>query len=189
MSKEGKLIILDRDGVINQDSDDYIKSPEEWTPISGSLEAIAKLNKAGYKVAIATNQSGIARGYYTAKVLDEMHKKMAGLLEELKGKVDHIAYCPHGPNDGCYCRKPSPGMLLEIAKAFSISPEKVIFIGDSISDKNAAQAAKMKFTLVETGKGKRTLRSEKAEGNIIDYPVFASLLDVVKSLLAANKPS
>ncbi len=160
MVTQTKLIILDRDGVINLDSDDYIKSPDEWIPISGSLQAIARLNKAGYKVAIATNQSGIARGYYSLETLSQMHQKMDNLLAEVGGRIDTIAFCPHGPDDGCSCRKPKPGMLLEIAKHYSIQPELVTFVGDTATDNKAAEVANMQFVLVKTGKGKATLASK-----------------------------
>jgi len=170
-----KLIILDRDGVINYDSDNYIKSPEEWIPIEGSLAAIAQLNKAGFLVAIATNQSGIARGFYSSDVLEAMHSKMHKLLKKVGGKIDYISYCPHGPDGGCACRKPKPGMLLEIAKHFSIEPEKVTFIGDSRSDMQAAKSANMAFILVKTGKGEKTLAAETINGKNPDYAIYDSL--------------
>jgi len=110
-----RYIILDRDGVINEDSDDYIKSPEEWIPIPGSLEAIARLEHAGYSVAIATNQSGIARGLFTERDLDAMHMKLHHELARLGAHIDLIAWCPHGPGEGCTCRKPAPGLYEQIA--------------------------------------------------------------------------
>ncbi len=174
-----KLIILDRDGVINEDSDNYIKSSEEWIPIEGSLAAIARLNAAGYKIAIATNQSGIARGYYDLDVLAEMHKKMHDLLSLHHGKIDYIAYCPHGPEDGCSCRKPQPGMLLTIAKHFARPSEDIVFIGDTLSDMKAAKRANISFILVKTGKGLRTLETGKVDPNI---PVYENLLDFVEHL-------
>ena len=109
-----KLVILDRDGVINQDSDDYIKSLDEWIPIPGAIEAIARLSKAGWTVAVATNQSGLARGYYDSATLESMHQRLRQLVVEQGGEVGLIVHCPHGPNDGCTCRKPKPGMLLGI---------------------------------------------------------------------------
>ena len=176
-----KLIILDRDGVINHDSDDYIKSPEEWEPIEGSLEAIAQLNKAGFTVAVATNQSGIGRGYYSLETLKEMHQKMQDLLANVGGRIDYIAFCPHAPDEGCTCRKPKPGMLLEIANYFSVKPESVVFVGDTATDRQAAFAAKMKFVLVKTGKG------EQAFANDLDtnkhYLVYESLQDFVNNTL------
>jgi len=177
-----KLIILDRDGVINYDSDDYIKSPEEWIPIPGSLEAIARLNKAGYKVAVATNQSGIARGYYDLDTLEKMHQKMQKLLAEVNGKVDHISFCPHAPDDNCLCRKPKPSMLLEIADSFAVSPEAVTFVGDTATDMQAAKAANMKFVLVKTGKGESTMRN-LGEGERKRISVFSSLQFFVEALL------
>ena len=182
-----KLIILDRDGVINEDSDNYIKSPEEWIPIKGSLEAIAQLNAAGYKVAIASNQSGIARGYYDRDVLTDMHKKMRALLSQHNGKIDYIAYCPHGPDDHCSCRKPKPGMLLEIAEHFSLSfgtpieQIQIVFVGDTLGDMKAAKQAAISFVLVKTGKGIRTLNTGKVDLN--KTPVFESLRDFVVQLI------
>lgn len=175
-----KLIILDRDGVINEDSDHYIKSPEEWIPIDGSLEAIARLNTTGYKVGIATNQSGVARGYYDLDVLADMHQKMHDLLAQHQGKIDYIAYCPHGPDDDCNCRKPKPGMLLEIAEHFGMPIENIIFVGDTLGDMKAAEQANISFVLVKTGKGVRTLETGKVDLNNI--PVYENLLDFVEHL-------
>ena len=176
-----KLIILDRDGVINYDSDNYIKSPEEWIPLEGSLEAIAQLNTMGFLVAIATNQSGIARGFYSKEVLDAMHTKMRHLLKKVGGEIDYITYCPHGPGEGCACRKPKPGMLLEIAKHFSIAPKEVIFVGDSGGDIQAAESANMEFVLVKTGKGERTIEAESSVNPKPHYAIYDSLQDFVSN--------
>ncbi|HIQ14925.1 MAG TPA: D-glycero-beta-D-manno-heptose 1,7-bisphosphate 7-phosphatase [Leucothrix sp.] len=183
-----KVIILDRDGVINHDSDEYIKSPSEWIPISGSLEAIAQLNNAGYKVAIATNQSGVARGFYNLATLKKMHIKMQGLLAKLNAQIDYIAYCPHGPNEGCSCRKPKAGMLLEIADFFSEEPEEITFVGDSSSDMQAAKAANMKFVLVKTGKGEKTMLNESVnkKGEGASYSVYDSLQDFVNTIVKVS---
>jgi len=135
-----KIVILDRDGVINYDSVHYIRSPEEWMPISGSLEAIARLNHAGFRVAVATNQSGIGRGYYTEAILEAIHQKMHQALQSKGGKIDFIAYCPHLPSDQCACRKPQPGLLLQIAQHFQCNIVGVPFVGDNLSDVNAALA-------------------------------------------------
>ena len=176
------LIILDRDGVINQDSDAYIKSPEEWIPIPGSLEAIAKLNRAGYTVAVATNQSGLSRGYFDLKALSAMHRKMELLLSEHGGQIDAIFYCPHGPKDGCQCRKPAPGMLQDIGERFQVNLKKVFFIGDTINDLKAAAAAGVKPILVRTGKGEKTelLLDENSFSNI---PVHNDLMSAVEYVL------
>ena len=121
-----KLIILDRDGVLNEDSDEYIKSPEEWIPIPGSLEAVARLTQAGYRVVIASNQSGIARGYFDLETLHAMHEKMDRLLAALGGKVEAVFFCPHGPDEDCSCRKPKPGLLQEIAARYKTTLEGVV---------------------------------------------------------------
>jgi D-glycero-D-manno-heptose 1,7-bisphosphate phosphatase len=177
-----KLIILDRDGVINEDSDDYIKSPDEWIPIAGSLDAIARLNHAGYSVAIASNQSGIARGYFSLETLAAMNVKMNDMLSPLGGKIDAMFFCPHGPKDGCDCRKPRPGMLTEIGNRFQTSLADVLFIGDNINDIKAAQAAGAKPVLVMTGKGKQTA-GMIAEEKIKNIPVYADLAGVANFIL------
>ncbi len=175
-----RLIILDRDGVINQDSDNYIKSVEEYIPIPGSLEAIARLNQAGYRVAVATNQSGIARGLYDVATLNAMHDKLRRMLAAVGGEIEMIAFCPHGPDDQCTCRKPNPGMYLEIAERMDAPLEGVSVIGDSLRDLQAAQAVDAKPVLVRTGKGKRTLA--KGEG-LEDIPVYNDLAAAVAALL------
>ena len=136
-----KLIILDRDGVINQDSIHYIKSPEEYILLPGSCEAIARLTRAGYTVAIATNQSGIARGYYDEAQLAAIHEKMRNSVSAVGGHIAFITHCPHMPEAGCLCRKPQPGMLIAIAQHFDCSLNNVRFIGDRVSDIQAAEAA------------------------------------------------
>lgn len=172
-----KLIILDRDGVINHDSDDYIKSPEEWVPIAGSLEAVAQLNQS-FKVAIATNQSGIGRGFYDETVLDQMHQKMAKLLAEYHGHIDHIEFCPHHPDDGCDCRKPKPLMLEKISQNFVVTAEQVVFVGDSKSDYECSQNFGCEFVLLLTGKGLKTL--EKLAGK--DITIEKSLAKLAETV-------
>lgn len=175
-----KLVILDRDGVINEDSDEYIKSVEEFILIPGSLEAIARLSKAGYKVAVATNQSGIARGYYDLATLKAMHNKLHTDLAAIGGRLDMIAYCPHGPDDNCDCRKPKTGLYLQIAEYFSTPLESVPVIGDSLRDIQAAQEVGATPILVRTGKGERTI----AKGEGLDgVPVYDNLAAAVDSLL------
>lgn len=177
-----KLIVLDRDGVINHDSDDYIKSPDEWKPIDGSLEAIARLNHGGYTVVIASNQSGLARGYFGIETFTAIHKKMDELLAKIGGRIDAVFYCPHGPDDACDCRKPKPGMLLEIGQRFNVPLKEVVFIGDSVSDINAAKNAHAKAMLVRTGKG---LKAEKIllSENEISVPVYDDLASAVTEIL------
>ena len=180
MENSNKLIILDRDGVINYDSDDYIKTVDEWIPLPGSMEAIGKLTKAGYKIAVATNQSGISRGYFNVETLSAMHDKMIKLAAEHGGKFDFIAYCPHGPDDGCDCRKPLPGLIHQIETALGLSAKDYYMVGDSLRDLEAGVAAGMKSVLVKTGKGERTLEKGFQLKNIIIQP---SLSDLVESLI------
>ena len=174
-----KLLILDRDGVINQDSDAYIKSLEEWIPIPGSIEAIAQLSQAGWTVAIATNQSGIARGYYSLAPLDAMHTRMRELVRGLGGEVGLIVYCPHGPDEGCDCRKPKPGMLRQIAGHYGVGLTGVWFVGDSPGDLEAAKAVDAQPVLVRTGKGEKTL----AKGVSPDTLVFDDLATLARELI------
>ena len=177
-----KVIVLDRDGVINHDSDAYIKSAEEWLPLDGSLEAIARLNHGGYTVVVASNQSGLARGYFEIEALTAMHKKMDELLVKVGGRIDAVFYCPHGPDDGCDCRKPKPGMLLEIGQRFNVPLKDVFFIGDSISDINAASGAHAKAILVRTGKGIKAEKILQSENNK-NVPVFDDLASAVTAIL------
>lgn len=179
-----KLIILDRDGVINQDSDNFIKSVDEFIPLPGSVEAIAKLKHAGYQVYIATNQSGIARGFYNEATLHAMHEKLAKLLNQHDAKIDGIAFCPHGPDDHCDCRKPKAGMYLNIAKQAGLPDlSGVLVVGDSLRDLQAAQTVNAKPHLVRTGKGERTIK--KGEG-LEGIPVYNDLADFVNQLLKTN---
>jgi D-glycero-D-manno-heptose 1,7-bisphosphate phosphatase len=179
-----KLIILDRDGVINEDSDNYIRSAEEWIPLAGSIEAIARLSQAGFKIAIATNQSGIARGYFTQDTLESMHLKMQILVSEKGGKIDCVKYCPHGSDDHCSCRKPRPGLIEEIEIELGIPAKEAWLVGDSLRDIQAGQSAHCKVALVKTGKGIRTL--EKGEG-LEQVPVFEDLAAFTNFILA-DKP-
>lgn len=175
-----RLVILDRDGVINEDSDEYIKSPEECTPIPGSLEAIARLNQAGYRVVVATNQSGIARGLFDLDTLHRIHDKLHRRLAVVGGEIEAILFCPHGPEDACGCRKPEPGLLNELAARLQVSLEGVPAVGDSLRDLQAARAVGALPILVRTGKGERTL----AKGEGLDgVRVYADLSAVVDALL------
>ncbi|MBT2970176.1 MAG: D-glycero-beta-D-manno-heptose 1,7-bisphosphate 7-phosphatase [Candidatus Thiodiazotropha sp. (ex Ctena orbiculata)] len=148
-----KLIILDRDGVINLDSDAYIKSPEEWIPIAESLQAIAKLSRAGYRVFVATNQSGIARGLFDIETLNAIHRKMTDAVQEVGGSIDAVLFCPHGPDDACRCRKPNSGLYEEIARRTQQSLQGVPIVGDSVRDIEAAISVKADPILVRTGNG------------------------------------
>ena len=181
-----KLVILDRDGVINHDSDTYIKSPEEWRPLPGSLEAIARLHREGYKVLVATNQSGVGRGLFEMDTLGRIHTKMVDAVRAKGGEIDGIFFCPHAPDDNCHCRKPSPGLFEEIADRLKVSLDGVYAVGDSERDVVAARAVAARPVLVRTGKGERTLRKDK---NLGEVPVFADLAAFVDGLLVGKLPS
>ena len=176
-----KLAILDRDGVINHDSDQYIKSPAEWRPIAGSIEAIARLNQHGYRIAVATNQSGIGRGLFDMATLNAMNDKMMELVFRQGGRIDALFFCPHTAAEECGCRKPRTGMLEEIAARFHTELKAVPSIGDSLKDLQAAEAVGAQPILVLTGKGERT----RAEGGLPKKTiVFDNLGDVSRHLIA-----
>lgn len=166
------FVLLDRDGVINQDSDQYIKTPDEWRPIPGSLEAIALLNRHGYKIAVITNQSGLARGLYDLATMLLIHAKMQRLCEQQNGKIEAIFYCPHLPGDGCTCRKPNTGLLEQFAERFNTDLTGIFFVGDSLKDIQAGHQVKARPLLVKTGKGLSTLAAHPD----LDAPVFEDLL-------------
>lgn len=179
-----KLVVLDRDGVINHDSDEYIKSPEEWHPIDGSLSSISRLNHAGYRVIVATNQSGIGRGFYSIDTLNKIHFKMHRMLSDFGGHIDAVFFCPHTPADGCSCRKPKPGMLLSIADRLSISLDQVPVVGDSFRDLQAATAAGAFPVLVKSGNGRKTLQRDDLDKTI---PVYDDLASYTDHLLSIDK--
>ena len=169
-----KLVILDRDGTINHDSDHYIKSPAEWRPIEGSLEAIARLTQAGYRVVVATNQSGIARGLFDTATLIAIHDMLQRAAALAGGRIDAFFFCPHAADSACACRKPKPGMLLEIARRFNVSLADVYMVGDAPRDVQAAAAAGARPVLVLTGKGQVTLDEGKLPPGTEVYPDLAA---------------
>jgi D-glycero-D-manno-heptose 1,7-bisphosphate phosphatase len=148
-----KLVILDRDGTINEDRSDYVKSPEEWVPLPGALEAIARLNHAGWHVVIASNQSGLGRGLFDVSTLNAMHAKMHRLLAAVGGRVDAIFYCPHAPDEACHCRKPEPGLFEQIGERYGFDLKGVPTVGDKARDLLAGVAVGCEPHLVLTGKG------------------------------------
>ena len=169
-----KLVILDRDGTINHDSDQYIKSPEEWHPIKGSLEAIARLTQADYRVVVATNQSGIARGLFDTRTLFAIHDTLLRALAQVGGRIDAFFFCPHKAEDRCGCRKPQPGMLLEVARRFNVALDEVHMVGDAQRDLEAAAAAGAKPVLVLTGKGIETRDAGKMPPGTRVFPDLAA---------------
>ena len=174
-----QLIILDRDGVINYDSAEFIKSPDEWHPIPGSLEAIARLNQAGYRVVVITNQSGVARGLFTLEELHQIHSKMHQQLAEVGGNIEAVFFCPHSQKDECNCRKPRAGMFHDVANRLGMSLTGVPAIGDSLRDLQAALASGARPILVLTGKGKRTLNDLEGFGDVPVYEDLAAVVDVI----------
>ncbi|WP_027350167.1 D-glycero-beta-D-manno-heptose 1,7-bisphosphate 7-phosphatase [Halotalea alkalilenta] len=182
-----KLVILDRDGVINRDSKSFVKNLDEWIPLPGAIEAIAKLYRAGYRVAVATNQSGIARGLITPDALEQMHAHLTALVAEAGGELARIEVCPHGPNDGCACRKPLPGMLLSIRDALGlIDLTTAWMVGDSLRDLQAGEAAGTRVALVLTGNGEETLGKLGELEHPERVACFASLADFADRLLAEH---
>lgn len=190
-SNGSKLVILDRDGVINYDSDQYIKSAEEWIPLPGSLEAIAELNQAGFQVTVATNQSGLARGLFTINDLHAMHQKMMDLLAPMGGRVDGIFFCPHVDADRCDCRKPLPGLMRDIASRYRKTDSAlpligVPIVGDSLRDLEAATALGASPHLVLTGKGQKTIDAGVLPAGTV---VHADLMAFTKYLLGSASSS
>lgn len=175
-----RYVVLDRDGVINVDSDDFIKSAEEWQPIPGSLEAIAELNRHGFKVVVITNQSGIARGLFDLATLDAMHEKMRAMLAAVNGSIEAVYFCPHVPDQKCVCRKPNPGLFEQFATDKQIDLQDVFAIGDSYRDIQACLAAGGKPILVKTGKGLKTLQNYPQ----LTLPVFEDLYDAAHYIVS-----
>ncbi len=171
------LVVLDRDGVINQDSATYIRSPEEWIPIPGSLEAIARLNAANIKVMVVTNQSGLARGFFDEATLTAIHQKMAQALAAVGGHVDGVFFCPHHPDDHCDCRKPKTGLFEQIAAKHGDLTD-VPVIGDKLSDLEAGLAVGGQPILVRTGQGEETLAAGIPEGVIV-YDDLSTAVDAL----------
>lgn len=183
-----RLVILDRDGVVNADSSDFIKTPEDWTPIPGSLEAIARLCRAEYRVVIITNQSGVGRGLYTLDVMNKIHARMLELIRQKGGEIDALLFCPHAPDFGCACRKPQPGMFNELARRLKVNLNGVPAVGDSHRDLEAARAAGAQPVLVRTGKGVDTLDAiqQGDDEALRQVPVFDDLAAFVDHHMLDN---
>ncbi|CUA81503.1 MULTISPECIES: D-glycero-beta-D-manno-heptose 1,7-bisphosphate 7-phosphatase [Gulbenkiania] len=176
-----KLVILDRDGVINEDRDDFVKSSMEWVPLPRSIEAIANLTQAGWRVVVATNQSGLGRGLFDMHALNAMHEKMHRLVNQAGGRIDAVVFCPHTAADRCNCRKPAPGMVLDIADRFNIRTQGIPMVGDSLRDLQAVAAVGGRPILVKTGKGEKTL----AQGGLPEGTlVFDNLYMAAEHLIA-----
>ena len=176
-----KLIVLDRDGVINEDLERPVANADEWVPIPGSLEAIARLHQSGWSVAVATNQSGLGRGIIDLSTLHSIHQRMHEMTNQSGGKIDVVVFCPHSDSDDCACRKPAPGMLYTISERLGVELNNVVLVGDSLRDMQAAMAAAATPVIVRTGKGQKTLDSHKGLEHI---PAFDDLASYVDELLA-----
>ncbi len=176
-----ELIILDRDGVINRDSKAFVKSADEWQPLPGSIDAIARLSKAGFVLAVASNQSGLARGLFDSAALDEMHAKLQSLVTAAGGAVDYITVCPHGPDDDCDCRKPKPGLLERVGRHFGTTLNEAFVIGDSLRDLQAGSAVGATPILVRTGNGRTT--EAALSGSLASIDVFDDLAAAADYLL------
>jgi D-glycero-D-manno-heptose 1,7-bisphosphate phosphatase len=174
-----KLIILDRDGVINEDSDEYIKSVDEWIPLPGSIDAIARLTMNDYRVVVATNQSGIARGLFDIDTLMRMHDKMHQLVNEAGGAIEAVFFCPHGPDDGCECRKPKAGLFRDIGTRLRVDLAGVPAVGDSLRDLQTAEVVGARPILVRTGKGEQTLATLGERAGLEVYDNLAAVVDAL----------
>jgi len=184
-----KLVILDRDGTINEDRDDYVKSPEEWHPLPQALEAIARLNHAGWHVAVASNQSGLGRGLFDVATLNAMHAKMNKLLAAVGGRVDAVFFCPHSPDEACGCRKPLPGLFEQIGERYGIDLQGVPCVGDSLRDLQAGHAVGCAPHLVLTGKGKQFRQRELPPAFPAGTQVHNDLSGFVDWLLGVSEDS
>lgn len=181
----GGLVILDRDGVINRDSEAFVKTPDEWEPIAGSLQAIADLSSAGFEIAVASNQSGVGRKIIDRPALEAIHNKMRRLVREAGGDIGKIVYCPHHPEDGCDCRKPAAGLLRDLSRLYGVSLERVPVIGDSLRDIDAAVAAEARPILVLTGNGQKTETELNEQGRTVE--TFVDLAAAANALIAERR--
>lgn len=172
-----KVLVLDRDGVINHDSPDYIKSPDEWQPIPGSIEAIAKASTAGYTIAVASNQSGVGRGLFDLETLSDINDKMIQAVEDAGGRIDLVVFCPHKPDEDCACRKPKPGLLRRIESELGTSLRDRWIVGDSLRDIEAAYAAGARPVLVRTGNGAKTER--QVSPHVLVFDDLAQAIDAL----------
>lgn len=183
MTGNNRWIVLDRDGVINRDADDFIKSVAEWVPLPGSIEAIAKLSQAGYNLVVATNQSGLGRGLFDLDDLEAMHRKMENLIQDAGGNLAGIFYCPHTPQDNCNCRKPRSGLFDSIEVEFACDLSGAYAVGDSLRDLEVAIKKNCRPILVLTGKGKKTQEQIRSKQAFKDIPVFANLQAFTQHLI------
>ena len=180
-----KTLILDRDGVINVDSPDYIKTPEEWVALPQSIEAIVLASAAGWRVFVASNQSGLSRGLFDQAMLDRIFAKMFSTIKQEGGYIEACVYCPHAPEEGCECRKPKPGLLFQIRDQYHVDLSSAIMVGDSLRDIEAARQANVRPILVKTGNGEKTL--EKHPELKKEIIIYSSLWEAVVALLKNEK--
>ncbi len=181
MKDGSRVIILDRDGVINEDSDAYIQSPQEWLPIPGSLEAIAQLYRAGYTIVVATNQSGVGRGYFDRATLEAIHRRMTTEINRTGGALAGIFFCPHAPEENCNCRKPATGLLEQIREELGLDLDGAWVVGDSLRDLQCAASGGCRPALVLTGKGNAT-RAAGLPDELADTPLFTDLNEFARTI-------
>ncbi|MFT4561358.1 MAG: D-glycero-D-manno-heptose 1,7-bisphosphate phosphatase [Gammaproteobacteria bacterium] len=177
-----RLLILDRDGVINEESAQFIKSPAEWKPISGSLEAIANAYQFGFTIVVVSNQSGLSRGLFNIDQLNKIHALMIAEVAKLGGRIEAVFFCPHGPDDGCQCRKPNPGLLLNVGERLNVNLKQATFIGDRASDIEAGKSVGAKMVLVETGRGTDTKASLQPDSDLLICKDLAEAVDWARRL-------
>jgi D-glycero-D-manno-heptose 1,7-bisphosphate phosphatase len=187
-SRDQRLVVLDRDGTLNEEPEDFLRSADDWTPLPGALEAVARLNQQGWRVVIASNQTGLGRGLFDVATLNEVHARMHKLMAQAGARVDAVFFCPHAPEDGCDCRKPLPGLLQQISQRYGVAPSQMLAVGDSVRDAQAAVAAGCPAHLVLTGQSFKHRDGSRPEGLPPDVLIHTDLLAFADAVLQAPPP-
>jgi D-glycero-D-manno-heptose 1,7-bisphosphate phosphatase len=175
-SRDHRLVVLDRDGTLNEEPEDFLRSADDWKPLPGALEAVARLNQQGWRVVIASNQTGLGRGLFDVATLNEVHARMHKLMAQSGARVEAVFFCPHAPEDGCDCRKPQPGLFLQISQRFGVPPSQILAVGDSVRDAQAAVAAGCQAHLVLTGQSFKHRDGSRPDGLPPDVTMHTDLL-------------
>ena len=187
-SRDQRLVVLDRDGTLNEEPEDFLRSADDWKPLPGALEAVARLNQQGWRVVIASNQTGLGRGLFDVATLNEVHARMHKLMAQSGARVEAVFFCPHAPEDGCDCRKPQPGLFLQISQRFGVPPSQMIAVGDSVRDAQAAVAAGCEAHLVLTGQSLAHRNGSRPVGLPDAVRLHTDLLAFAESVLDAHPP-